>query len=682
MSELRVSALVISSLQFEMASLEISREFLGLIRATGAFEATESTFIAHEGLVTPKHFEFMRERFVVAPRLDGVFTVPRTRRVLSAAPRLLNLVLQTESFLLDTMLIAREVLIVESVATGFNLTPHLGGGFQFSAMLTRFRLTLHPIERELLLDLRDLVSKLIPIELEFVRLLSRAGLNGALHPAPDLVELPLDLVSAPLHLAPCVFVTLVGAFPFDRGHFIPNEPNLAFERFGVFVPLLIHGAPQFHSELVNMACTLGQFIVAVRLEVMVIRDNRLKLNGAGRRRLAADRPGSNDEQSCREQDLNAADAVGRVRAGMNLVGQIAGHRSPPPSSRALAFTNGSLENTRSTQAGDRLTLHWEGFEMGSTRRAIRNRVQILLITAGVLVFAHPRAMGQEVELPSGWKWEFEPQDVTRSIPDSVFSRLVGTGAVTLHISPKELAVIQQFRIVGPDEAGSKKPEFQPYLLTAENEMISGGSRSSMSNGHTELTTWRINPSDAGGVNAIARLGFASLDFEGKKQRAAEASRLASADGASTLPLPVVGEPMKFELPLMDGTVIRSDDLQGKVVLIDCWATWCGPCMAKMPELRDTHSEFASEGLVIIGVNFDEDIARARTAIEDERLDWPQIHAPSSAQGKEYWAEITGISSLPRLFLIDRDGMLRHDFYPHNLRETVAEAIKVSKQADG
>ena len=98
-------------------------------------------------------------------------------------------------------------------------------------------------------------------------------------------------------------------------------------------------------------------------------------------------------------------------------------------------------------------------------------------------------------------------------------------------------------------------------------------------------------------------------------RAVKAAREA---GVDILPRPEVGKPFEFSLTDTRGRVIRSTELRGKVVLIDCWAGWCSPCMAKMPELKALYERRHDAGFEVIGVNFDHDRA-GRGADQDGRV---------------------------------------------------------------
>ena len=104
---------------------------------------------------------------------------------------------------------------------------------------------------------------------------------------------------------------------------------------------------------------------------------------------------------------------------------------------------------------------------------------------------------------------------------------------------------------------------------------------------------------------------------------------------------------------LEGHPIALAQLRGQVVLLDFWASWCGPCRAAMPELRRLHERFASQGLVLLGISLDEDPSSMRTLLTNDKIMWPQIHGSAAHD----IANRYGVSGLPTTVLIDRDGRL-------------------------
>jgi thiol-disulfide isomerase/thioredoxin len=99
-----------------------------------------------------------------------------------------------------------------------------------------------------------------------------------------------------------------------------------------------------------------------------------------------------------------------------------------------------------------------------------------------------------------------------------------------------------------------------------------------------------------------------------------------------------------------------DDLYGRVILIDFWATWCAPCLADMPRLKALREAHAREDFEILGISLD---VRSRQSLVSwlnrQRIDWPQVHEKSGYGGTV--PRLFGIESLPRTVLVGRDGRI-------------------------
>jgi thiol-disulfide isomerase/thioredoxin len=116
----------------------------------------------------------------------------------------------------------------------------------------------------------------------------------------------------------------------------------------------------------------------------------------------------------------------------------------------------------------------------------------------------------------------------------------------------------------------------------------------------------------------------------------------------------------------------SDGLRGQVVLVDCWASWCGPCVAHMPELVDFYKQHLARGLMVIGLTPErgEELAELKAYVAQvEGLDWP------IGYGAQVTLDMLGVYGLPTYILFDRSG--KSVWSSHSLRgldNAVAEAL--------
>ena len=95
--------------------------------------------------------------------------------------------------------------------------------------------------------------------------------------------------------------------------------------------------------------------------------------------------------------------------------------------------------------------------------------------------------------------------------------------------------------------------------------------------------------------------------------------------------------------------------KGKVVLVDFWASWCGPCRQAMPDLVATYQKYKNKGLEIVGISLDSNKDAWAKATEDLKISWPQF---SNLKGWEEDCAVTyGVNSIPHTMLIDKDGKI-------------------------
>ena len=113
---------------------------------------------------------------------------------------------------------------------------------------------------------------------------------------------------------------------------------------------------------------------------------------------------------------------------------------------------------------------------------------------------------------------------------------------------------------------------------------------------------------------------------------------------------------ELEFPNPDGKMLKLSDLRGKVVLIDFWASWCGPCRRENPNVRRVYSLYHDKGFEIFSVSLDRDANAWKGAIKADQLVWPN-HVSDLKQWQSQAAAIYGVRSIPATFLLDKEGRI-------------------------
>jgi thiol-disulfide isomerase/thioredoxin len=124
----------------------------------------------------------------------------------------------------------------------------------------------------------------------------------------------------------------------------------------------------------------------------------------------------------------------------------------------------------------------------------------------------------------------------------------------------------------------------------------------------------------------------------------------------TGPLPPEAPRVQFAAEDLSGHRWTGENLRGRVVLLDFWATWCAPCLAELPRLKTLREQFRREDFEIIGISLDAGSRRAFVSwLNRHRIEWPQVHERGGYSGTV--PRQFGVDRLPRTVLIDRDGRI-------------------------
>jgi peroxiredoxin len=177
-----------------------------------------------------------------------------------------------------------------------------------------------------------------------------------------------------------------------------------------------------------------------------------------------------------------------------------------------------------------------------------------------------------------------------------------------------------------------------------------------------------------GACLIASVGCDAGSTDPSSQASAETSFVVERVG------PRVGTTApNFQLWDMDGKPISLSEYRGAVVLVNFWATWCGPCRVEMPAMEQLYREFNRKGFEILAVSTDsQGVAVTRPFKESLGLTFPILHDSDFRVGIAY-----GARTLPITFLVDRQGMIKHrifgarDWGSQEARQLIQTLLKAS-----
>ena len=135
--------------------------------------------------------------------------------------------------------------------------------------------------------------------------------------------------------------------------------------------------------------------------------------------------------------------------------------------------------------------------------------------------------------------------------------------------------------------------------------------------------------------------------------------------------PSAGAP-DFTLPSLDGPNLRLQEQRGRVVMINFWATWCGPCRVEMPHLSKLYEKYRGSGFTVLAVNIDEDPQKAASLAKQLGMRFPVLLDTEKKVSRLY-----DLSTMPSTVLVDRDGRVRfvHRGYRDGYEDTYDKQIR-------
>ena len=127
----------------------------------------------------------------------------------------------------------------------------------------------------------------------------------------------------------------------------------------------------------------------------------------------------------------------------------------------------------------------------------------------------------------------------------------------------------------------------------------------------------------------------------------------------------------FTAKNLDAKPVKLSDFKGKVVLVNFWAVWCGPCQEEIPELVQLYNTYHDKGFVIVGVSDSSDLKEIKTFVNEHKMSYPVVTDDGDISD-EY-----NVSGFPTSFLIDRSGKIvkKYPGYSRNLRQNLETLIQ-------
>jgi thiol-disulfide isomerase/thioredoxin len=158
----------------------------------------------------------------------------------------------------------------------------------------------------------------------------------------------------------------------------------------------------------------------------------------------------------------------------------------------------------------------------------------------------------------------------------------------------------------------------------------------------------------------------------KELTASSDERVSQMAKALLAKLEAVGKPVDIKFTAVDGREVDLAKMKGQVVLVDFWATWCGPCIAELPNVKAAYAKLHPKGFEIVGISFDEDKGALEKMLKKEAMTWPQYFDGEGWSNK--FGQKFGITAIPAMWLIDKKGLLRDTNGRDNLESKVEKML--------
>jgi thiol-disulfide isomerase/thioredoxin len=159
-----------------------------------------------------------------------------------------------------------------------------------------------------------------------------------------------------------------------------------------------------------------------------------------------------------------------------------------------------------------------------------------------------------------------------------------------------------------------------------------------------------------GGEAVAAAAYRSFGPAMAKSSNEQIQKMGDSFAGTLRRLSLPGHPMEISGTLLNGKPFDQKSLAGKVVLVDFWATWCGPCVAEIPNVLEQYEKYHKDGFEVVGISLDQEREALEKFVDEQKLPWPILFEEPKGDGWQHpLATFYGISGIPTVVLIGRDG---------------------------